>query len=89
MHGRKYENKGHVMEHEPYNRLRYSYWSGMGGDADKPENYSEILYTIEPNGDGTNQLNYSRINIATELETQVFAAHIQYMLEEIKKIAEQ
>jgi hypothetical protein len=30
----------------------------------------------------------SRINIATEIETKIFQAHMQAMLDEIKKIAE-
>jgi uncharacterized protein YndB with AHSA1/START domain len=88
MHGTKYENKGKMLQNKPNNLLQYTYWSGMGGDADLPENYSEITYNLKQTDDDAVVLNYSRLNIATEIETQIFQAHIQSMLDEIKKIAE-
>lgn len=88
MHGTKYENKGKVLENNPNNLLRYTYWSGMGGDADLPENYSEITYTLKQADDNSVELTYSRIKIATEIETQIFQGHIQSMLSEIKKLSE-
>ncbi len=88
MHGAPYCNKGRVLEVRPYNLLRYTYWSGMGGDADSPENYSEIRYTLDPSEDGV-ELSYTREHIPTELEAQIFAAHIDSMLDAIRKVAEQ
>src|SRR5690242_17903883 len=46
MHGAKFQNKGTVLENTPNSLLQFTYWSGMGGDADLPENYSEITYTL-------------------------------------------
>lgn len=89
MHGSKYENKGEVLEKVPNQILRYSYWSGMGGDTDLPENYSEITFTLKQSSDNSVELTYSRIKIPTEMETQIFQQHIQSMLEEIKRIAEE
>lgn len=89
MHGTKYENKGKVLENMSNILLRYTYWSGMGGDADLPENYSEIIYTLKQVDDNSVELTYSRIKIATEIETQIFQGHIQSMLEEIKRLSEE
>lgn len=89
MHGAKYENKGKVLENNPNNLLRYTYWSGMGGDSDLPENYSEISYNLKQADDNYLELIYSRIKIATEIETQIFQGHIPSMLGEIKRLSEE
>ncbi len=89
MHGTKYENKGKIVENNPNNLLRYTYWSGMGGDPDLPENYSEISYTLKKTDDNSIELIYSRIKIPTEIETQIFQSNIQSMLDEIKKLSEE
>ncbi len=89
IHGIKYENKGEILENNPNIQLRYTYWSGMGGDADLLENYSEITYTLKKADDNSIELTYSRIKIATEIETQIFQSNLQAMLNEIKKLSEQ
>ena len=89
MHGTKYQNKGVVLENTPNKLLRYTYWSGMGGDADLPENYSEITYTLKPVDNNCAELSYSRIKIPTVLEKQIFDGHLHSMLEEIKRISEE
>ena len=58
MHGAKYRNKGEVLENIPNKLLRFTYWSGMGGDADLPENYSEITYTLNPVDENSVELAY-------------------------------
>jgi uncharacterized protein YndB with AHSA1/START domain len=88
MNGIKYKNKGKVLEVQPNQLLRYTYWSGLGGDLDLPENYSEVTYTIKEVDENTIELTYSRIKIPTELETQIFQSHIKSVLDEIKKIVE-
>jgi uncharacterized protein YndB with AHSA1/START domain len=88
MHGMPFENKGEVLEIKSNQLLKYTYWSGMGGDADLPENYSEITYFLTPVENNTVELKYTRVNIPTEIETQIFQGHIQLMLEEIKKLSE-
>ena len=87
MQGVMYENKGEVLENEPNSLLRYTYWSGLGGDADLPENYSEITYTLKPVDENTVELTYSRIKIPTEMEKQIFEMHLQSMLEEIRNLS--
>lgn len=88
MHGTKFINKGTVLENVPNKVLRFTYWSGMGGDKDLPENYSEITYTIQELDDDSAELTYSRIKIPTQIEQQIFEGQLQFMLEAIKNIAE-
>lgn len=85
--GHPYENKGVVVENLENRVLRHTYWSGFGGDAESPENYSEVAYRIEPGG-GKTLLTYSRTAIPTEAEKQAFEQHLPYMLEQVKKMAE-
>jgi uncharacterized protein YndB with AHSA1/START domain len=46
--GKAYEDKGTVLVFEPKTRLSYSYWSGMSGTDDAPENYQTITLSLEP-----------------------------------------
>ena len=48
--GKKYEDKGKVLDIEPGRRLRYSHYSPIAGLPDKPENYHHV--TIELQADG-------------------------------------
>jgi hypothetical protein len=89
MHGAPFVNKGKVLLFSQHIILSFTYWSGMGGDTDSPENYSTITYDITPVSDASCTLKYTRINIPTELETQIFQGHIDTMLSEIKNISEQ
>ncbi len=88
MQGTPYKNKGKILELKPNKLLRHSFWTGMGGDADQPENYSEVSYSIKQLENNTIELTYSRIKIATEMEAQMFQQHIQSMLDEIKRLSE-
>ena len=51
--GRKYEDKGEVLTAEVQQQLSFSHWSAMSGQADVPENYHVITFTLEPVGDAT------------------------------------
>lgn len=88
MGGFNYENKGVVLENTTDKVLKFTFWTGIGGDADLPENYSTVTYTLEPSGPST-VLTYTRERIATASEKEMFDGHLQYMLNEIKRIAEQ
>lgn len=44
--GKKYEDKGTILEVVPQKLFRYSYWSSMSGIEDKPENYANITYAL-------------------------------------------
>lgn len=52
--GKAYEDKGTILEVEPNRILKSTYWSGMSGLEDKPENYSTVTYELfESNGHTT------------------------------------
>lgn len=44
--GKKYEDKGTVLEVKDHELIKYNYWSSMSGIADRPENYVIITYKI-------------------------------------------
>lgn len=89
MQGTRFQNKGKVMEVDKDRLLRFTYWSGMGGDKDLPQNYSEISYAINPADKDSSELTYARVKIPTAIEKQIFEQHLPYMLEAIKKLAEE
>ena len=49
--GKQYEDKGIILDIDPGKFLKYTYWSSMSGNEDKPENYATITYNLtESNG---------------------------------------
>jgi uncharacterized protein YndB with AHSA1/START domain len=44
--GRPYEDKGTILELIPDSLLKSTYWSGMSGLEDKPENYNTVTYAL-------------------------------------------
>ncbi|MGZ7042084.1 MAG: SRPBCC family protein, partial [Thermoanaerobaculia bacterium] len=46
--GRKYEDKGKILEIEPRRLLKYTHFSPLTGEPDVPENYHTV--TIELSG---------------------------------------
>ena len=49
--GCTYEDGGIILEIDPPNLLKYTYWSSMSGTEDKPENYKNITSELsEENG---------------------------------------
>lgn len=51
--GTKYVDKGTVLENDPQQLLRYTYWSSMGGVEDEPENYVTVSYKLTSKGAST------------------------------------
>ncbi len=52
--GKTYEDKGVILDANPPQLLKYTYWSSMSGTEDKPENYADITYVLhEANGTTT------------------------------------
>jgi uncharacterized protein YndB with AHSA1/START domain len=44
--GKKYEDKGTILETKHGELFKYSYWSSMSGIEDKPENYVTVTYRL-------------------------------------------
>ena len=51
--GKKYEDKGEVLDVQPGKRLSVSHWSPLSGTADAPENYHLVTYELRPEGNAT------------------------------------
>jgi len=45
--GKKYKDKGEIVEVKEHKYLVYTYWSSLGGTADIPENYLKVKYDLE------------------------------------------
>lgn len=60
--GKKYEDKGKILEYIDHKKLAYSYLSSWSGKEDQPENYLWVCYEVEPKGEETlvtiSQTNY-------------------------------
>jgi|GEM_PF-5406819 len=64
--GQTYEDKGIVIINEPFSLLEYSYWSSFSGLADKPENYSMVIWRS--------------VWFMTKLKTQVYLTTAMFFL---------
>ncbi len=51
--GKKYEDKGTILEIQEGVLLKYSYWSSMSGVPDLPENYMIVAFDIAQKGNTT------------------------------------
>lgn len=51
--GQVFEQWGEVLEYREPVKIRYSLFAPMPGVADRPENYFEMVYTLEPRDGGT------------------------------------
>ncbi len=48
--GKRYEDKGKILELVPSRLLKSTYWSSMGGKPDRPENYNTVTWELAQNG---------------------------------------
>jgi uncharacterized protein YndB with AHSA1/START domain len=51
--GKKYEDKGEIIDIEPNERLRYSHFSPLAGLPDEPENYHHVTIELDDRGPTT------------------------------------
>ena len=85
--GKAYEDKGRILEFVPEKSLVSTYWSGMSGKADLPENYQTVAQALERLPDGT-RLTLTQSNIPSEKERDHSIANWTMVLESLKKILE-
>lgn len=86
--GKKYQDKGTIIESVPNRLLHTTYYSSMSGKEDKPENYSNVLYRIEPAGNQT-VLTIVQDNNADEKSRDHSQANWTMVLMSLKKVVEQ
>jgi uncharacterized protein YndB with AHSA1/START domain len=87
--GKKYKDKGVVLENKPNQFLSYSYWSGFSGLEDKPENYFKVTYLLEENSENKILFTWKQEGFKSEDGKNHTEKGLPSMLEEIKKLAEE
>lgn len=85
--GKKYQDKGTILDVEPNKLFRYNYWSSMSGNDDKPENYVVISYYLQEDGDKT-FLTITQENIPDEKQKADSMQNWNKVLEDLKQLLE-
>ncbi len=81
--GRAYQDKGEVLTHDEPNVLSMTHYSPMMGEPDRPENYHTLVYTLTPDGDGT-ELGLTQDGCTNQQQADQFSQHWQQMLDALK-----
>ena len=85
--GKKYKDKGTIIEIVPEKLLHTTYWSSMGGKEDKPENYNNVIYELQPQN-GKTLITISQDNIDTEEQLKHMEQNWAMVLDSMKKLLE-
>jgi uncharacterized protein YndB with AHSA1/START domain len=85
--GKPYEDKGTILELVPNRLLKSTYWSGMSGLEDKPENYSTVTYALSEQG-GVTRLSLTQDNNATKESATHSEGNWKMVLEGLKVLVE-
>lgn len=82
------KDKGTLLQFEVGKVLSYNYWSVFSATEDSPENYSDITFTITPEGNGI-LLQLTQTNFASQMMFAHAEKNWADTLETIKKLAEE
>lgn len=85
--GKKYEDKGEILEVVHERRLKVTHFSPLSGQDDAPENYHTLLYELNE-ADGKTQVSLSQDNNATEDAAEHARANWEKMLATLKETVE-
>ncbi len=85
--GKPYEDKGKVLQFQPYKLIVSTFWSSLSGLPDSPENYKTVRYELSPDGSGT-RLSLTQDNNASEEEARHSEQNWKMVLDGIKKMVE-
>jgi uncharacterized protein YndB with AHSA1/START domain len=85
--GKKYKDKGTIIEIISEKLLHTTYWSSMGGKEDRPENYNNVIYELQPKGEQT-IVTISQDNIDTEEQLKHMDQNWGIVLDSMKKLLE-
>ena len=85
--GRKYEDKGEILEVEHERRLKLTHFSPLSGEDDAPENYHTLVYELEEN-DGQTHVSLSQDNNRSEEAAEHSRANWERMLSGLKDVVE-
>ena len=86
-HHLQFENKGIVLQFEPYSTLQYNYLSSISRLPDKPENYTSVEFSLSPVQDKT----FLKV-IVSNFPTETIYKHVDFYwrgtVVKLKKLAE-
>jgi uncharacterized protein YndB with AHSA1/START domain len=85
--GKKYEDKGEIVEIEPERRLKVTHFSPLSGEEDRPENYHTLLYELEEGG-GRTRVSLSQDNNPSKEAAEHSRANWEKMLAGLKQVVE-
>ena len=89
MNGRKYEDKGEVLEFDAPYRLSVTHYSPLMGQEDRPENYHTVTYTLTGSDDGPTTVTLDQDGNESPEQAEQFSQNWQSMLEALRSTAEQ
>jgi len=81
--GKRYEDKGVILELKPAQRLRYTHFSPLSGEPDVPESYHTVTVELTEEDDGT-LLTLTQDNNATADARRHSEENWGRMLEDLK-----
>ena len=85
--GKKYKDKGTIIDIVPEKLLHTTYWSSMGGKEDKPDNYNNVIYELQPQN-GKTLITISQDNIDNEEQLKHMEQNWATVLDGLKKLLE-
>ena len=85
--GKKYEDKGTILDIEINKLIKYNYWSSMSGIEDKPENYVDVTYKLSGD-DNDVTLSIIQENIPDEKMKEHSKENWNKVLQGLKDVAE-
>jgi uncharacterized protein YndB with AHSA1/START domain len=86
--GRRYEDRGEVLEVHPLRRLKVTHFSPLSGKPDLPANYHTVTYDLELRGDRTHVV-LTQDNNESEDEVKHSTANWESMLKGLKAFVEE
>ena len=85
--GKRYEDKGEILEVQPNRLLRVTHFSPLAGLPDEPEHYHTLTYELDEHN-GTTHVLLTQDNNGTEAEAERATANWTTMLEALKNTVE-
>jgi uncharacterized protein YndB with AHSA1/START domain len=85
--GKKFEDKGEILQIAPERTLQYSHWSPLAGKPDRPESYHTVTVELSGSGDRT-KVWLTQDGNETEASRDESAKNWRTMLQSLKKVVE-
>jgi uncharacterized protein YndB with AHSA1/START domain len=85
--GKRYEDKGEIVEIKPARRLKLTHFSPLSGQEDVPENYHTLTYELEAAGPKT-RVALSQDNNETAEAAEHSKENWEKMLSALKEVVE-